>query len=353
MSVVGVSHHVPLSVGVPDADKPTPQLRTARGGSWWRRGFLFGGAAGLVIVLRSLPRADWAGLLTRVGPAFPLLVAIAVGGSTLYARGLRVILNDAVRWGSLIKNRVIGDAFNVLMPFGDIGGDPLRVMHLGAQLGTPNAVRGIVFDRLVYATSGFIFSGAACAKAVRDFAWDRRLERFLMSYVVVSLVASIVLFLLATSPRAVRWSAWALRVLKVPMPELPSPLSPGTFARALGWNLAGRAGVLIEMAVLLLALGQPVRFEALVGIAAIISVAGIMFTFIPNGIGVNEGAAMLALTLTGYGETIGLAVGLARRARQLMLAAAGVTLHALARRHPESPKERPSTRLSGPREAGR
>jgi hypothetical protein len=318
-----------------------PRMRRS---SWWQRALLLAGAAGLVLLVRSLPRADWAGLLVRVGPAFPLLASIAVGWMSFYARGLRVILDDAVRWGGLIKNRVIGDAFNVIMPFGDVGGDPLRVMHLGAEVGTANAVRGIVLDRLVYATSGFIFSAAGCSAALRAFIWDRRLERLLVAYVAFSLVASVVLSLLATSPRAVRLIARALRVLKVPMPELSSALSVRAFARALGWNLLGRAGVLAEIAVLLLVLGQQVRFDALVAITAIVAVAGIVFTFIPNGIGVNEGATVLAFTLTGYDANIGLAVGLARRARQLLLAAIGVALHTFARSHEDGlpPIRRPA-----------
>jgi uncharacterized membrane protein YbhN (UPF0104 family) len=334
MSVVGMGD-VQLPLLDPTASARTPAARATRRSSWWQRALLLAGAAGLVLLVRSLPRADWAGLLVRVGPAFPLLAAIAVGWMALYARGLRVILNDAVRWGGLIKNRIIGDAFNVVMPFGDVGGDPLRVMHLGAEVGTANAVRGIVLDRLVYATSGFLFSAAACVAALRAFVWDRWLERLLVAYVAVSLMASVVLFLLATSPRGVRWIARSLRLLKVPMPEIPSALSVRTFARALGWNLLGRAGVLAEISVVLLALGQHVRFDAVVAITAIVAVAGIVFTFVPNGIGVNEGAAVLAFTITGYGENIGLAVGLARRARQLLLAAVGVALHTLA-----GPRER-------------
>jgi uncharacterized membrane protein YbhN (UPF0104 family) len=112
---------------------------------------------------------------------------------------------------------------------------------------------------------------------------------------------------------------------------MPSALPAGVFLRALGWNLLGRAGVMAEVALLLLALGQKVRLDALVAISAMLSVAGMVFFFIPNGIGVNEGATVLALELTGYGKGVGLAVGLARRARQLLLAAAGVAVSALWR----------------------
>ena len=270
--------------------------RAAPKAAWWQRGMLLAGVVGLVVLVRSLPRANWTALLVRVGPFLPLLVAIALGWMALYARGLRVILDGAVAWGRLIRNRVVGDAYNVVMPLGDVGGDPIRMADLGVQVGTAGGVRAIVFDRLVYVTGGLLFSALSSAAAVRAFAWDRRLERFLSGYVAAALTAAVGLFLLTTRPAMARWIGRGLRFVRVPAPELPAALPVPTFARALLWTLLARAGVLAEIAVLLLALGQPVRLDAIVGISAILSVAGIVFTFVPNGIGVNEGAAVLALT---------------------------------------------------------
>jgi hypothetical protein len=326
MSVVDVS------------DAPTPSLapiakeRAAPKSTRWQWVLSFAGVVGIVVLVRSLPRANWAALLARLGPAFPLLAAIALGWMALYARGLRVVLDDAVDWARLVRNRVVGDAYNVVMPLGDLGGDPFRIADLADAVGTTNAVRAIVFDRLVYVTGGLISSGLCTAAAVRAFAWDGRLEGLLTGYAAVALGTAVVVFVVTTRPATARWIERGLRFVKAPVPKLPAALPMRTFARALGWNLLARAGVLVEIGVLLLALGQHVRLDAVVAITAIISVAGIVFTFVPNGIGVNEGAAVLALTLTGYGESVGLAVGLARRARQLLLAAAGVALHTLRRR---------------------
>lgn len=302
--------------------------RAATGSSWWQRGLFAVGIVGLTLLWRSLPHADWPAVLRQVGPALPVLAAIALAWTAFYARGLRVILDGAVGWGRLVYNRFVGDAFNVVMPIGDLGGDPLRVMDLGRQLGTTKAVRAIVFDRLVYVTGGLVFSALGSAAAVRLYVWDARLEGLLTVYVVVALVGAVGLFLLATKTAAVHAVGRLLRIVKVHLPELPEPLPARAFARALGWNLLARAGVLAELTVLLLALGQHPTLSAVVAVSAIVSVAGIVFTFIPGGIGVNEGAAVLALSLTGYGEGIGLTIGLARRVRQLLLAAAGVALSA-------------------------
>lgn len=309
----------------------TPQS-SAPSSPWWQRGLLVAGIIGLGVLFRSLPRVGWSPLLARVGPAMPLLCAVAVGWMAAYARGLGVLLDGAVGWGRLVYNRFVGDAYNVIMPLGDVGGDPLRVFDLGAEIGTARAVRAIVLDRLTYATSGLLFSAVSSFFAVDAFAWDGRLERLLVGYAVVALLVAVVLSLLATSQRSGRWMGRLLELARVHMPSLPSPLSPVFFARALAWNLLGRAGVLAEIALLLLVLGQAVRLDAVVAIGAIVSVAGAVFFFIPNGIGVNDGATILALKLTGYGEAVGLSIGLARRMRQIILAVAGVALSGL--RHP-------------------
>jgi len=299
--------------------------------SWWQRAALAAGVVGLGVLIKALPHTGWPSLLARVGPVLPLVCGVALGWMALYARGLRGILGGAVSWGRLFYNRVVGEAYNVVMPFGDVGGDPLRILDLGAEVGTARAVRAIVLDRLTYATSGLLFSALASLWAVWSFAWDRRIERLLTGYAMVALPAAAVVSLLATRPESARLVARLLGLVKVRVPEMPTALPTRVFLRALGWNLLGRAGVMAEVALLLVALGQKVRPDSLVAIAAVLSVAGMVFFFIPNGIGVNEGATVLALQLTGYGEGVGLAVGLARRVRQLLLAAAGVAISALWR----------------------
>jgi Lysylphosphatidylglycerol synthase TM region len=309
----------------------TPHKPSRAKGSWWQHLLLLVGVAGLVLLVRSLPRADWPALLGRVGPALPITVAVALGWVALYSRQFRVILEGAVGWGRLIYNRVVGDAYNLIIPVGDLGGDPVRLLDLSTQMDAATAVRGMVVEHLVALTGGLAFSALSVAVAVRAFDWPARIERSLAVYAAGAAVVAVVVFLLTTGVRAAHVIGRLLRLLKVRVPTLPKPVSKRLFLRALGWNILGRFGAIAEIAVLLVALGQPVRLDALVAINAVLSTATNLFSFVPNGVGVNEGASVLALSLTGYGEAIGLAIGLARRARQLVLAAAGVVLHALRR----------------------
>ena len=299
--------------------------------TWWQRGVMLAGTFGFVWLVRSLPHADWPTPISQVGPVLPVAAGVALVWMAFYARGVRGGLDGAVGWGRLVYNRVIGDAYNVIAPIGDVGGDPLRMMDLAAQVGTAAAVRAIVIDRVVYATSGLVFSALGSAAAGCAFTWQLRIERLLVAYAVAALVVSVALSLVATRPEIARGIGRLLRRAKVSLPELPAALPPKLFIRALGWHLLGRASIMVEIAILLHALGQPVRLTALVASSALVSVAGIIFFFVPNGVGVNEGAAVFALTLSGYSESVGVAVGVARRARQLVMTAAGVALTALWR----------------------
>src|SRR5262249_7036192 len=157
-------------------------------------------------------------------PVLPVLAGIAVGWMALYARGLRVILDGAIGWGRLIANRIVGDAYNVVAPVGDVGGDPVRIFDLAADLGTAPAGRAVVLGRIVYSTWALWLPASGPAIALRLFTWPSRVERLLLAYVVVALAAALVLFLLATSGAIGRAIARLLRFVKLPAPELPAPL---------------------------------------------------------------------------------------------------------------------------------
>ena len=292
---------------------------------------LLGGAVGLGLLVRSMSHTNWTIVFVRLGPVLPLTAAVALGWMAVYARGLRAIIDDAIGWGSLIYNKMVGEAYNVAMPLGDVGGDPFRIADIASELGTATAVRGIVLDRLVYATSGLLFSAASALGTLRAFTLDSRIAHLLVAYTVLATVAAVALFAFITHAASAGLIGRLLRLAKVQLPEARSPLPAMTVIRALGWNLVGRTGVWAEVALLLWGLGQPVRFDALVATGAFASIAGILFTFIPNGLGVNEGAVVFALNLAGYSEAVGLAVGLGRRVRQLLLTAVGLALHALWR----------------------
>ena len=310
---------------------------------WWRRLLVGAGVAGLVALVRSLPPQDWAALVRQVGPALPVLVAVAVGWMAAYARGLSVIVDGAVGWGRLLHSRMVSEAYNVLTPLAGMGGEPMKVIDLASRMGTPRAVRAVVIDRVAYLTGGLVFSGLGTAVAVRALQVDDRIERLLIGYVVVALILAALLSLALTRSQTAAWADRLVRLFRLQGSLESGPVPIGRFGRAVAWNLAGRALGLIEITLLLVALGQQPRVDAVISIAGLLAVAGIVLFFVPSGLGVSEGAAVFAFALAGYGQEVGLAAGLARRARLLLTAAAGVALSAFSRSGPAGASAETST----------
>jgi 1L-myo-inositol 1-phosphate cytidylyltransferase / CDP-L-myo-inositol myo-inositolphosphotransferase len=325
---------------------------------WWQRAASIAGLVGLVALVDAAPAGELMALLGRLGPGVPLLALIALGWMAAYARGLRAILDGAVSWSRLLYNRLVGEAFNVLTPLAGLGGDPLKVLDLSPHVGTARAIRAVVIDRFAYAAAGLLFSAAGAVAAVSTYAWEAPVERLLVGYAVGALLLAAVLFLAVTRPASTAWAAKLLRLAKLQAPVAPQTLAPRIFARALIWNLVGRVWGLVEIVVLLYFLGQDIRGEAVLAIGTILSVSGIIFFFVPSGIGVSEGAAVLALTMTGYGEAVGLAVGLGRRLRLMLTASAGVALSVLWRPAPpvgqtwQQPAPSPASASASPAPSG-
>jgi glycosyltransferase 2 family protein len=318
---------------------------------WWQRAAGVAGLVGLVALVDAAPAGELTALLARLGPGVPLLALVAMGWMAAYARGLRAILDGAVSWSRLLYNRLVGEAFNVLTPLAGLGGDPLKVLDLSPHVGTARAIRAVVLDRFAYAAAGLLFSAVGAVVAVASYRWEGAVERLLLGYALAASLLTVALFLAATRPASTAWAAKLLRLAKLQAPVAPQTLAPRIFARALVWNLMGRLWGLVEVVVLLYFLGQQIRPEAVLAIGTILSVSGIVFFFVPSGIGVSEGAAVLALTMTGYGEAVGLAVGLGRRLRLMLTASLGVGLSVLWRPTPPAAgawqePARPSTAAS-------
>ena len=301
---------------MPAAQPMTTTSRAARR-RWWRWAAMALGAGLLVYLVRSLPARQLVPLFVALGPALPVLPVLAVLWLAAYARGMGIFLGGEVRWTRLLYNRLVADAWAALTPLGGLGGEPVKILDLAPQVGAARAVRATVLDRLAYAAAGLVFSGVGSLIAVGTYRWSAVTENALLAYGVLALLVATALGLAATRTR------WAARLFRNGGGAVPARV----FVRALLWNLLGRVLGLLEIALLLLALGQAVRPEAVVAIGALLAVSGIVFFFVPSGVGVSEGAAVLALSLTGYPETVGLAVGLARRVRSLSMAGLGLALH--------------------------
>src|SRR5262249_47192780 len=109
--------------------------------------------------------------------------------------------------------------------------------------------------------------------------------------------------------------------------------APGRLAAIASIEVATQAVLIVELAVLLRALGLAAPLLLVFVLEASVNVMAFLFVFIPLQLGVSEGAYVLPFGATGLPAASGFAVAFLRRARALAVAAVGLmTLAALTRR---------------------
>lgn len=222
----------------------------------------------------------------------------------------------SVPTGGLFRVKLVGDAINVLTPLGGLGGEPYRVWAVSRPFGRGPALRSVLLDRfldqvaaaVLAVVGGAVAAGGAEAlvlgsSLLPSTAWERSPTGLVAGSLaglrerVRRIVGRIQTFL----GRVARWGRE----------------SPGALVRAFGWRLVGRLLSVVELAVIVAAMGQGWLWKlSVVAIAANIGV-GLLFTWIPGAIGAAEAGFVGVFVWAGLGAEAGLAVALVRRLRGL------------------------------------
>lgn len=229
----------------------------------------------------------------------------------------------SVSTGGLFRVKLVGDAINVLTPLGGLGGEPYRVWAVSRAFGRGTALRSVLLDRFLDQVAAGLLAvggGAVAAGGAEALVLGVSLipsstrEPWAPGFVAgaVSGLGSRARDLLRRVRdfvgRAVRWGRE----------------SPGALVRAFVWRLAGRMLSVVEIAVIVAAMGQGWHWNlALVAIAANIGVT-LLFTWIPGAIGAAEAGFVGVFVWAGTGAEVGLAVALVRRLRGLVWTGVGL-----------------------------
>lgn len=243
------------------------------------------------------------------------------------AIGLGLLLDGRVRFRHLFYIQVVGEAMNTIVPLAGLGGDVFRARYLGNQVGTSLATRAVVEDRLVNVMSGPLFAGTAIALTIWLIPLDPAVVAGLTIASSALLAAGVALLGFVLSPYPSRWSAALIRRLTGQSDSPVQALRRGRLAGVLAAKMAGRLLNLIEIAIILRLLGLEANPALIVAIAGLLTASAVLFFFVPQGLGVNEAGIAGAFSMVGLAAPYGLAFGLIRRARVVIWAALGVTLH--------------------------
>lgn len=188
------------------------------------------------------------------------------------------------------------DSLCNLIPAGGWGGEPFRYRHLGEYTELP--ARVVVGYRVMHAWAGFFT--AVVGAALCWWTAQPGLPWAALTGVGVLLWCTGALFFVRAGRR------FGLRL---------SAFLPKVISRSLQ---------VAEVGCVLWALGVAVTPSGLLLVHSTLMAASSVFSFVPGGYGVHEGALLAACQHLGLGEEIGFQLGLLRRVRQLGWALLGL-----------------------------
>ncbi len=291
--------------------------------------------------------------LTHVGCKIIWLFLAYAAGTAVAAIPWRLLLPPANRpsWGATLVGRFAASGINVLFPFLGVG-EGARLIWL-RPAGRPAGVAALVVDRLLFSLAGAVVLGAAVVAALRLPELPRAyFVGGALSALAMVLVA-VVIAVVATRGRLVdgplgRLVQWirrrtlrgttppddqALGAIAAADEALQTMLSgdKSPLAVGLGLHIAARVLLAGEIYAGLWALGADTTMVETLIFAAVPIALSVVGVVVPGQIGLQETVQMLVSHALGVSPTIGLALVLLQRARQLVFITLSLTLVALGR----------------------
>ena len=295
---------------------------------------------GLPTVLSTLGAAGWGIALVALYHLVPL---------ALDAAAIRVLFATGIRqgtFGDALLARWVGESANSLMPAGQIGGPVLMARHLRSRgMPVPDAVAAITVSTTLqtFAQIGFALLGVSLLGAHAGSHDALRTSSLLASAFLALQIAGFYLlqrrgFFSKLMHWAARffgkrdWSGWMSHARSIDAAVDDTYRRSGAIAASFALSLIGWLVGSVEVYWLLDLLGYPVGWRDALLLESIgQAVRGAAFA-IPGALGVQEGGYLLLAALVGLPPGIGLALSLAKRAREILLGLPGLLyLHLSAR----------------------
>jgi hypothetical protein len=290
--------------------------------------------------------------LAQVGCKILWLFLAYAAGTAVAAVPWRLLLPTEARpgWGPTLMGRFAAAGISVLFPFLGVG-EGARLIWLRAA-DRPTGIAALIVDRLLFSLAGAFVLGAAVIAALRlpelprGYYIGGALSALAMVLVAVAIAAAAARGQLVDGliGRLVERLRRSLR--KTATSEEASPTSIAAADGALRATLAGRKGPLVAGLALHVAARVLLAAEIYAGLwvlgadttmmetlifAAVPIALSVVGVVVPGQIGLQETVQMLVSQALGVSPTIGLALVLLQRARQLAFITLSLTLVALGR----------------------
>ena len=304
-------------------------------------------AAGVVLfawlIWRAGPRAVWDGF-RQVGWGLIAIVALAGVRFALRAKAWALCLEPphTLRLLDAFTAVVSGDALGNATPLGPLVGEPAKVAFVRKRVPLAAAFTALAIENVFYTLSvaAVIAAGTIALLLRGGIASNIRLAA------EIAIVAVLVTYV-AVAWALVRQPALISRVIALATRVWPSPRVQArmekvrrieqdiytfttrrkrTVVPLIAIELAFHALGVFEVHLTLWLLGVSPRLADAFILETVNRLITVLFKFVPQQPGLNEGATVLAARVLGLGFQIGSTLGIVRRARMLFWQLAGMAL---------------------------
>jgi putative membrane protein len=313
--------------------------------SWLRLVLLALGVAlliGLVVghdpaaVFASLRQLSWRFLVILVFPAIPVMVFDTLGWRYAFLR-------DRVPFVTLLRTRLVGEAFNLVTPTAALGGEGVKAWLLRDRLPLDESVPSVIIAKTTITLAQGVFLLLGIALASIGFGRSPLLlgMQWLLGLEVLALVA----FIVVQTRGVVVWTVGLLerlgvrqegaghtaarvdRTLNTFYRHTPRRLTLSITFHLIAWLLGA-----VESYLILQFIGVPVSLLTATVIEAFGTGVRFATFLVPASLGVQEGGFAVTFVALGLSATDGVAFGLVRRLRELVWVAVGLALFVVGRR---------------------
>ncbi len=301
---------------------------------------------GLFMVLLAHVGIDTiAGKIRLMGIGFLVLLLFSGTRYVLRTISWRLCIEAEPRPGffQLLRIMLVGEAFNDMSPAGPMLGDPVRVFGAKAHMSVQDSATSVVAERFIYSLSVVLFLLVGAVLVPLGIAVSGVTRQVIAALIFSSLVSLLVPLLLISRRYLLigslldrlksmrpgwlfieRWEH-QLRSFETTLLDF-FRIRRKLFLSVLSINLSAHLIGLCEAYFILKVTGTPVPLLTALFVEMSNRVAQAVCTFVPFGLGVEEGTAGAALHALGYGASAGVSLGVIRKIRTMFWVAVGLLL---------------------------
>ena len=316
---------------------------------WGQTGVIAAGLAALILIVRHIGAATIAGMIHRTGWSFWLVVAIYAAHTALRGVALwQTLPTGAIGLGDVMAIRFGAEGLEMLTLTGPFLAEPAKAWLLHRRgLDGPAAFGAVAAEYLLYNLTAAWLAALALSLLLARAALPRMVrvpaEGMLIGVTILTvgcivagitgkgLVAPIVRALTGlVAPGHVDAVDARVRAAEAVLVSVLHD-DPRRLGAVIAVEAAGHALLVVEIAVVLSALGLGADPASAFIIEGGVKCIGALFFFVPGQIGVSEGVYALLLPLIALPAAAGVTIALVRRLRALAVGGLGFLLFARGR----------------------